>query len=104
MRVQDAIAAVCAFASKRELGTFAIELRSPRDQLLNAFWSIFDEDLGRFGVAQAVARIQSVLQVQTDLVFIAERCGNPALRVLSVGVAELIFRENENTPGGSQVD
>ena len=73
---------VGAFAGESELGGFAIESRSPGDQLLNTLRAFFHQDAGGFRIHQAVAGRKGVLQVQADLIFIAESDCDPALRIL----------------------
>src|SRR6266568_1370506 len=71
VRMKNAIAAVRAFTSKGQLSAFAIELRSPRDQFFDAPRGIFHQYPCRFWIAKTIARIQGILQMQTDFVFVA---------------------------------
>ena len=96
MRVQNSVAAVRAFASERELGSNSIELRTPVDELLNAVGTFFDEDASGVFVDEAVARVDGVLQVKADLIFIAKRDGDSALRVLRGRFSQLLLREHEH--------
>ena len=57
----------------------AIEFRAPFDQLRDVLRAFFNEQRHRFGPAKAVARIDRVLFVEADFVFVAEGHGNPAL-------------------------
>src|SRR5258708_17111726 len=100
--MQNAIAAVSAFAPKGELGSVAIKLSTPRDQLLNALRGFFDEDLGGLGIAEAIAGIQGVLQMQADFIFVAESGSNASLGVLRAGVSDLPLGENEHAASWSQ--
>ena len=63
MRVQNAIAAVRAFARESELVAFAIELRAPFDQLLDGGGAFLHQSAYRGAVAQAVAGVERVLLV-----------------------------------------
>jgi len=80
--MQDAVPAVRAFASESEFGAVAIELRSPGDEFLDPFGGVFDQDFCCFRIAETVARIQRVLQVQADFIFVAQRDGDSPLRIL----------------------
>ena len=91
--VQNAVAAVRAFARERELGSGAIELRAPLDQLFDARRTFFDQHARGFLVDQAVAGVERVLQMQRNFVFIAEGGGDSALRVLRVGFGHLTLGE-----------
>ena len=104
MRVQNSVAAVRAFASESELGSNSIELRTPVDELLNAVGTFFDEDASGVFVDEAVARVDGVLQVKADLIFIAKRDGDPALRVLRGGFGQLLLREHEHAAGFRESD
>ena len=67
MSVQHAVAAVRAFAGEGDLGAGAIELRAPLDQLFDARRAFFDQDARGFFVAQSIAGLQRVFQMQTEL-------------------------------------
>jgi hypothetical protein len=102
--MEDAIAAMCAFAAKGKLGTFTIELRPPGDEFLNALRRLLDQDLCGLGITQAITSIQGVLQVQADFIFVAERRCDPALRVLRAGIRDLTFSQHQHTSGGRQLN
>ena len=55
VRVQNAVAAVRAFAREGELAALAVELRAPLDQLLNRGRALFHQRVHRGAIAQAVA-------------------------------------------------
>ncbi len=84
MRVQDAVTAVRAFPTEGEFGALAIEFCAPLNQFVDAFGRVFHQHLGSFGIAQAIAGLQRVLEVKTDLVFVAECGRNTALGPLRV--------------------
>ena len=94
--MQHAVPAVRPFASEHELGAVAIELRAPGNQLLDARRPLFHQDFHRIGITQAIAVAESVLQVQADFIFVAER-GNSTLGILRVGVGNFFFRQHEHT-------
>ena len=102
MRVQDAITAVSTFTRESQLSAFAVEFRAPLDQFLDALWAFFYQDLGRVGVAQAIARIECVLKMKADLVFVAERGRNSSLRQLGRGVFEFPFGQHNDAARRSQ--
>src|ERR1019366_5657460 len=80
--VQHTAAAMRPFASERDLGTGAIELRTPRDELLDTGRAFFHQDARSLFVAQAVASLERVLQVEADFVVIAKRGSDATLCVL----------------------
>jgi hypothetical protein len=49
-----------------------------------------------FGVAESVARDESVLFMQFDFIVVAKSRGNPSLGVLRRGLAKTVFGDNEN--------
>lgn len=100
--MQDAVAAVCAFAGECKLGSIAVELRSPLDQFLDASGTFFDEHANSIYVAESISSDQRVLQVKTDFVFVAEGGSNAALRVVRCGIAHFTFGEDDNSPGVRQ--
>ncbi len=102
--VQHAVAAVRALAGEGELGALLIELRAPLDQFLDAQRAFLDEDARRVAVAEAVAGNQRVLQVQADLVLVAERDSDAALGVLRVRFAEFELGQTEHAPIGRQLN
>ncbi len=84
MSMQNAVAAVRGLAGKGQLGAFAVKLRAPVNKFLDAFRPLFHQDARRVGVHNAVAGLDGVLEVQADLIFIAQGDGDPALCVLRV--------------------
>ena len=102
MGVQHAVAAVRAFAGEGDLGAGAIELRAPLDQLFDARRAFFHQDARGLFVAQAVAGLQRVLQMQADFIVIAERGGDAALRVLRVGLRDLALGQTQHAARGRQ--
>src|SRR5579883_1305827 len=50
MRMQNAIATVSAFAGKGQLGSIAIKVSSPRDQLFDPFRTLFYEYASSLGI------------------------------------------------------
>ena len=92
MRVQDSIARMGAFASKQQIGTFAVEGCSPFDQLLDEGGSFFDERADGFEIAEAIAGNERVLLMQLHFVVVAEGNRDAALRVLRGGFAQAVFR------------
>src|SRR5215470_723512 len=82
MSMQNAASAVRSLTSECKPGTAAIELSAPVDQLLNALRTLFHENAGCFRMDNAVARGDCVLKMKTDLIFIAQSDGDPALSIL----------------------
>ena len=101
--MQHAAAAVRAFAGEGDLGAGAVELRAPLDQLLDARRPFFDQHARGLFVAQAVAGLQRVFQMQPDFIFIAERGRNAALRILRVGLRDFALGEAEHAACGRKL-
>src|SRR5689334_11878782 len=104
MGMKDAIATVRALASKGKFGGLAVELSAPGNQLLDALRRLFYQNLGGFGIAQAVSGIERVLQVEADLVLVTQRRSDPALRVLRAGVGDLAFGQDQHTSSGRKLN
>ena len=104
MGVQDAGAAMRGFAREGELGAGAIELGAPLDELGDVLGTFFDEERDRFGTAEAIAGVESVLFVEADFVFVAEGDGDAALRPSGGGIAEIGFGEHQDAAGGAEFD
>jgi hypothetical protein len=104
LRVQDARATVRGLAREGQLGSGAVKLGAPLNQLLDVLRTLSDQHLGGFRVAQTVAGLNGVLRVQIDLVFVAEGCGDPALRQGAGRLAQLGFGEHQNVARLSQLD
>ena len=102
--VQNAIAAVGAFAAESELGAFSVEFGAPLDELFDAPRGIFDQHFRRLRVAQAIAGAERVLQMEADFVFVAERGGDTALRPLGVRVGDFAFGQDHDSAGRRQFD
>ena len=97
-------AAVCRFAGKSEFRAGTIEFRAPLDELRDVLGAFFDQKRNGFGAAQSVSGGKSVLFVQTDFIFVAERHGDAALCPRSGGIAERGFGEHQNTAGTAEFD
>ena len=104
MGVKDPIATVGTFATESELGALTVKLSSPSDQLLDTLRRFFHQDPCRLRIAQTIASIERVLEVQTYLVLIVERGRDAALRILSAGVRDLAFGEYKDTSGGRKLN
>src|SRR5579875_2612272 len=61
VRVEDAAAAVRAFASEQQVRAFAVECGAPSDQLLDGRRGFLDERANGFYIAQTVACQNCVL-------------------------------------------
>src|SRR5258707_8802630 len=102
MRVQDARAAVCGFASEGKLGAGTIEFGAPFDELCNVLGTFFDEESHGFCAAEAIASVEGVLLVQTNFVFVAKRDCDAALRPGGGGIAEVGFGEDQDAAGAAE--
>ena len=96
MRVQDAVAAVRALAGERQLAARAVERGAPLDQFLNRRRTLFHQRAHGDAVAETVAGKQGVLFVQFDLIIIAERDGDAALRVFGGGFPEAVLGDHQH--------
>jgi hypothetical protein len=102
--VQNAIPAVSALTRERELGSTAIELRAPLDQLFNARRSLLNQHADGFHIAQTIARNQCVLKMEAHFVFVAERRRNSSLGEMCGGIAYMSLGQNENAASIRQFD
>jgi hypothetical protein len=102
--VQDAVAAVRAFARKQELRALTIELDAPVDELLNPRRPFLDERTNGIAVAESGACYEGVLLVQGDLVIVAERYSDSALRVLGRRFSQCVLGDDQHRPGFRQFD
>src|SRR5438132_11958862 len=80
MRMQNARTAMSGFPREGQLRTGSVEFGAPFNELRDVFGTFFDKQRHRFGPAKAVACVNGVLLVEADLVFVAERDGDAALR------------------------
>src|SRR5258708_25799983 len=87
-----------------KLGAAGIELRGAVNQLLDAVRTFRHKHLSGFEIAESVARNQRVLQVQTDLIFIAEGHRDAALGVLRGRFAEFVFCQYQHSPRRRQLN
>src|SRR4051812_21487830 len=99
MSVQDPRAAMRAFARECKFGPGAVKLSAPLEQFLDSLWAFLDEHASGFRIDDSVTRIDGVLKMQADLIFIAERHRDSALRILSCRFGEFLLREHEHTAG-----
>ncbi len=102
--VQNAVAAVRPFAGEGQLAAFAVELRAPVDQLPDGRGTLFHQGVDGGAVAQAVPRVERIPLVQFHLVVVAQRDGDPALRVLRGGFVQALLGHHQHRPGRGQVD
>ena len=94
MRVQDAVAAVRAFAREQEARSFAIEAVPQSMSCSMAAGASSTSVRTAVRVAEAVAGDESVLLVKLDFIVIVERDGDAALRVLGRGFAQAVFGDD----------
>jgi hypothetical protein len=74
------------------------------NQFLDSVGSVFYEYLGSYWVAEAVAGLQRVLEMEADFVFIAQCGGDATLRPLGIRVGDLALGENRYRASGSEID
>ena len=104
MRVQDAAAAVGAFAREGQTPAIAVELGAPVDQLLDGGGTFFDQRVHGAAIAQTVAGGERVLLVQLHFVVVAERHGDAALRVLGRGFVQRVLGDHQHLARLRQFD
>src|SRR5438270_11522188 len=104
MSVQHAISTVCTFTGEGQLGAGAVEFRTPLDQLFDTQRPFFNEHACRFGIDDAVAGVERVLEMKLDLVFIAEGNGDAALGISGVALGMLSFDDDKHTSRRSEFD
>ena len=95
--VQDAAAAMSGFPRKRQPHAIAIEFGAPLDEPLDGGRTFLDQRVDSLRIAQSGPGGEGVLLVQSDLVVIAERDGDSALRVFRRGFAQAVLRHHQNT-------
>lgn len=92
------------FASERQPGALAIELCSPVNELLNPLRPFFHQYARRFRIDDAVTGVDRVLEMEADLVFIAQGYRDPALRILRIRFRKLLLAQHQNTACFGQGD
>lgn len=104
MRVQNAVSAVRAFPSKGELRAQTVEICAPLDQFFNSLRRILNQSLGSFNIAEPIAGVEGILQMQAYFVFIAQRGGDAALCELRVGIGHLALGKNRHASRRRQLN
>ena len=94
--VKDARARVRGFAGEQQLPVFAIEGRTPLEQLFDAPGALLDEDARGLGVDETVAGSNGVFQMERYIFVAAHGDGDAALRVRGVGFGERFFGDDEH--------
>ena len=89
--------AVGGFAFKNQFGSVPVQLLTPGNEFLDALGPFVQQSFYRFRAAQSVACDESVLQVQNDLIFVAERGLESNGRGRRTGVPGLFFRQYQHT-------
>ena len=95
-RVNDAPVAVPAFAGERELAIFLVELRAPRDELLDLRGRLADDEFDDLAIAQPVARDERVFDVVLEAILRREHAREPALGVGAVALGDAVLRDDED--------
>jgi len=68
---------------------------------LNVARAFFHHDLHRGRIAEAGTRADSILLVQVDFIFVAQRGGNASLRVLGGGFGQVSFAQDKDVRAGA---
>ena len=91
MRVHDAVAAMRALASEREMPVrVEVEFRPVIRERLHVRGALFRHDGRDVAVGEARARDQRIGKVQLRVVVLAERGGDAALRLVRVAVRKRV--------------
>jgi hypothetical protein len=98
--MEQAAALVSGFGAEDKLRSASV--RSPGNQFLDPLGSFFHQNLNRRGIAQAVAGIECVLQMERNFVFVAQYGAQSVLRRRAMRLGYLFFREDEHTSGSRQ--
>src|SRR3954469_239389 len=93
--MENTVPAVCAFSSEEKVIAFPVESRSPFNELLNRCGTFFNQSLDGFYATKPIAGDDRVLFVQLQLVVVAQRDRNPALRVFGGRLLKRIFRNHQ---------
>ncbi len=72
---------------------------NPFDKLRDVLGAFFDEERDGLGAAEAVARVDGVLLVQADLVFVAQGNRDSALRPGRRGITQKRLRQDKHAAG-----
>ena len=91
-----------SLAGKRQTRAFAIEFRTPSDQFLYALRAFLHQHARRRFIHQAVAGGDRVLQMQSNLIFVAECHRDAALGILGSAFGEFVFGEHQHRAGSGQ--
>ena len=95
---------MCALAGEGQPGAVPVKLSAPGNKFLDAFRALLHQYPRGLDLAQAGTRDKRVLQVEADLIFIAERGRDSALGVLGGGLGEFAFGQNNHPPRFRQGD
>ena len=96
--VQNATSTMRILRPKHEFCAVAL---TPGNQFINPLLALLQQQFDCRHIAQAVARVERVLQVQTDIVFIAQPRGL-ALGIDCGEIRDFLLVEKKNAPRGSQ--
>src|ERR1700719_3637571 len=89
--------AVGGFTFKNQFRSVPVQLFTPGNEFLDALGPFLQQSFYRFRTAQSVACDESVLQVQNDLIFVAERGREPNGGGRRTGMPGLFFRQYQHT-------
>jgi len=104
MRMQDSRAAVGGLACKSQLRSRTIKFRTPFNEFRDVFRTFFHQQSHRFWTAQAIARIDGVLFVQSDLIFVERATAIPPCAHAVAESLRFDFRQNQDTSRSTQLD
>ena len=89
---------------ERQFGSRAIELRPPLNELRNVFRTFFNQQRDGLRAAQSISRVDGVLFMQSDFVFVGKRNGDSALCPGGCRIAQVRFGQHQHAPRRAQLD
>ena len=102
--VEDAGQRVSTFAGAEKLAGLLVKLCAPLDELGEAGRAFGDEGLRSGAVDDAVAGVQGVFKMESDVLIAFHGDGDSALGIVGVGLAESFLGDDQDLAVGSQFD
>ena len=104
LRVKDPPLAVRRLLGECEFGAFLVELGPPPDELADAQGTFLDQGADRLPDAEAVARLDGVIEVDGDLVLVGQDHGHAALGVLGAALRRRVLGDHEDIAVPCELD
>jgi hypothetical protein len=87
---------VSAFARAKEFAGFGVEVGAPLDEFGDTERAFFDECFGGRTIDEAVACVDGVFKMKSNVFVAFHGDGDPALCVVSVGFAERFLGDDQD--------